>query len=88
MGHIKVGKSHPKRWPHARASLLQVQVSVEVGKWAFGFISRENLIQNTNILYYEPDFNGLHILEAILIQELTPTINNQNTGVQRTLKLT
>ena len=51
-------------------------------------ISRENLVQNTNILYYEPDFNRLQIMEAILIQELTPTINNQNTGVQRTLKLT
>ena len=45
-------------------------------------------VQNTNILYYEPDFNRLQIMEAILIQELTPTINNQNTGVQRTLKLT
>ena len=43
-------------------------------------ISRENLVQNTNILYYEPDFNRLQIMEAILIQELAPTINNQNTG--------
>ena len=30
-------------------------------------ISRENLVQNTNILYYEPDFNTLQIME------LTPT---------------
>ena len=36
-------------------------------------ISRENLVQNTNILYYEPDFNRLQIVEAILIQELTLT---------------
>ena len=48
-------------------------------------ISWENLVQNTNILYYEPDFNRFQIMEAILIQELTPTINNQNTGVRRTL---
>ena len=31
-------------------------------------ISRENLVQNTTILYYEPDFNRLQIMEAILIQ--------------------
>ena len=51
------------------------------------YVSRENLVENRNILYYEPDFNRLQIMEAILIQELTPTINNQNTSVQRTLKL-
>ena len=45
-----------------------------------------HLVQNTTILYNEPD--RLQIMEAILIQELTPTINNQNTGVRRTLKLT
>ena len=39
------------------------------------------------ILFHECDFNRLQITEAILIQELMPTINNQNTGTQRTLKL-
>ena len=50
-------------------------------------ISRENLVQNTSILFHECDFNRLQIMEAILIQELMPTISNQNTGTHRTLKL-
>ena len=37
-------------------------------------ISRENLVQNTSILFHECDFNRLQIMEAILIEELMPTL--------------
>ena len=50
-------------------------------------VTREELEDNTEILRAETDFIRLRILEALYIQEKCPTLNQQATGNQRTLKL-
>ena len=50
-------------------------------------LTRETLVNNTKILRTETDYYRLNITEALLIQINKPTINNQLTGRQRTLKL-
>ena len=50
-------------------------------------VTREELQDNTEILRAETDFIRLRILEALYIQEKCPTLNQQATGNQRTLKL-
>ena len=50
-------------------------------------ITREMLVNNTQILRFESDNNRLQITEALLINLKNPSINNQVTGSQRTLKL-
>ena len=50
-------------------------------------LTRDMLVKNTRILHTESDTNRLHILEALLIQQHRPKLNNQYTGLVRTLKL-
>lgn len=50
-------------------------------------LTRDELVSNTKILRHEPDYNRLQILEALLILQSNPSINNQITGSHRTLKL-
>lgn len=51
-------------------------------------ITREQLVNQTKIINQAWDRNRLEILEALLIQKNKPAINNQATGVVRTLHLT
>ena len=50
-------------------------------------LSREQMVQNTKILYHAPDFLCLTIMEALLIRRDKPVINQQDTGIVRTLQL-
>ena len=50
-------------------------------------LSRDMLVTNTKILRIENDPNRLTIFEALLIHLRKPTMNNQATGMSRTLKL-
>ena len=50
-------------------------------------LTRINLENGTKILRKEPDHNRLKILEALIIQEKRPVINQQITGSCRTLLL-
>ena len=50
-------------------------------------LSREMMVQNTKIIRKENDIRRLPIYEALIIQQKCPTINNQDTGSSRTLKL-
>ena len=50
-------------------------------------LTRADLVNNTKILLTEFNHNKLSITEAILIQKMQPSINNQSTGTNRTLKL-
>ena len=45
------------------------------------------LVNNTKILLTERNTNRLEIKEALLILKHKPSLNNQNTGTARTLKL-
>ncbi|KAF2364624.1 GIY-YIG nuclease superfamily, partial [Trinorchestia longiramus] len=40
-------------------------------------LTREKLVKNTEILRHEPEYNRLQILEALLIHQKKPSINNQ-----------
>ena len=48
-------------------------------------LTREDLVNNTNILFNKFNHNKLSIMEALLIRNLYPTIINQSTGINRTL---
>ena len=50
-------------------------------------LTRNILVNDTKILRREPNHNRLKILEALLIQEKRPVINQQITGSCRTLLL-
>ena len=50
-------------------------------------LSRTQMVQNTKILYHAPDFHRLTIMEALLIRRHKPIINQQDTGITRTLQL-
>ena len=50
-------------------------------------ITRYDLVNNTKILCHESDHNKLSIIEALLIRKMHPSINNQSTGINRTLKI-
>ena len=50
-------------------------------------LTKEDLINNTKILLTEFNHNKLSITEALLIQKMQPSINNQWTGTNRTLKI-
>ena len=50
-------------------------------------ISREQLVNQTKIISGNNDRNRLEILEALLIAKYRPSINNQATGIARTLHL-
>ena len=50
-------------------------------------LSRTQMVQNTKILYHVPDFHRLTIMEALLIRQNKPIINQQDTGVICTLRL-
>ena len=50
-------------------------------------LTRTDLVNNTKILLTEFNHNKLSITEALLIQKMQPSINNQSTGANRTLKL-
>ena len=50
-------------------------------------LTRADLVNNRKILLTEFNHNKLYITEAILIQKMQPSINNQSTGTNRTLKL-
>ena len=49
-------------------------------------LTREELVNNTQIIFSESNNNKLSITKALLIQKM-PTINTQSTGISRTLKL-
>ena len=50
-------------------------------------LTREMLVDNTKVLRYEIDYERLHILESLFIKNSHPSLNNQDTGTVRTLKL-
>ena len=50
-------------------------------------LTRNDLVSNTKIIYNQSNHNKLSIMEALLIKKLQPSINNQCTGINRTLKL-
>ena len=50
-------------------------------------LTRDDLVNNTNIHFNEFKHNKLPTVEALLFRKLQPSINNQDTGVNRTLKL-
>ena len=50
-------------------------------------LNRELLVDNTKIIKRNADVNRLQISEAIIIKLTDPTINRQDTGSTRTLKL-
>ena len=49
--------------------------------------TREELVNNTKIIFSESNNNKLSITEVLLIQKMQPSINTQSTGISRTLKL-
>ena len=50
-------------------------------------LTREELVNNTKIIFSESNNNKLSISEALLIQKMQPSVNTQFTGISRTLKL-
>ena len=50
-------------------------------------LNRELLVDNTKIIKRNADVNRLQISEAVIIKLTNPTINRQDTGITRTLKL-
>ena len=50
-------------------------------------LSRNAMVDNTKIIRKENDTRRLQIYEALIIQQKCPSINNQDTGSSRTLKL-
>ena len=50
-------------------------------------LTRDILVQNTTVIATNTDSNRLHIMEALLIFQHKPPLNNQYTGLVRTLKL-
>ena len=50
-------------------------------------ITRDDLVKNSKILCHESDHKKLSIIEALLIRKMNPSINNQSTGINRTVKL-
>ena len=50
-------------------------------------LSREMMVENTKIIRKENDTRRLPIYEALIIQQKCPSINKQDTGLLRTLKL-
>ena len=50
-------------------------------------LTRQMLVDNTTIIPHATDFNRLQIYEALLIRKHKPYINNQATGISRTLNL-
>ena len=50
-------------------------------------LTRDDLVNNTKTLFNEFDHNKLSIMEALLIRKVQPSINNQSTGINKTLKL-
>jgi hypothetical protein len=50
-------------------------------------LTRAQLVDNTTIIRSCNDYTRLQIMEAIIIKQQAPTINNQCTGIGRTLKL-
>ena len=50
-------------------------------------LTRQCIVDNTAIRYIEPNTHKLKILESLLIKFERPVINEQNTGVSRTLCL-
>ena len=50
-------------------------------------LTREELVNNTQIIFSESNNNKLSITEALLIQKMQPSINTQYIGINRTLKL-
>ena len=53
----------------------------------YSVLNRELLVDNTKIIKRIADVNRLQISKAIIIKLTNPTINRQNTGITRTLKL-
>ena len=49
-------------------------------------LTKDDLVNNTKILFDEFYHNKLSMMEALLIEKLQPSINNQSTGINRTLK--
>ena len=50
-------------------------------------LTRQEIVNNTEIIYRNTDWNRLQIMEALLILQKNPQINRQITGMHRTLKL-
>ena len=50
-------------------------------------LSRSAMVENTKIIRKENDTRRLQLYEALIIQQKNPSINNQDTGISRTLKL-
>ena len=50
-------------------------------------LTRDMMVDNTKIIRKENDIRRLQIYEALLIKQKCPTINIQDTGISRTLKL-
>ena len=50
-------------------------------------LTREKITENTSILYQRNCSRRLKILEAILIRDLNPSLNEQDSNFARTLKL-
>ena len=50
-------------------------------------LTGDDLVNNTKIFFNEFNHNILAIMEALLIRKLQPCINNQSTGINRTLQL-
>ena len=50
-------------------------------------LTRDIMVENTKIIRKENDIRRLQIYEALIIKQKCPTINNQDTGISRTLKL-
>ena len=50
-------------------------------------LTRDDLVNNTKIFFNEFNHNKLSIIDALLIRKLQPSINNQSTVINRTLKL-
>ena len=50
-------------------------------------LNREQMVNNTEIIRQENDFNRLEILEELYIKSMKPEINMQTTGRGRTLRL-
>ena len=50
-------------------------------------LTRADLVNNIKILLTEFNHNKLSISDALLIQKMQPSINNQSTSTNRALKL-
>ena len=50
-------------------------------------ITRDQIVQGTTIRFRESDVERLRILEALIIKQEFPSLNNQETGANRILKL-